>query len=463
MLAGQQPLPVQKPVMVKKTIRDPKTGMLRTIWINPITGQEVQNPEMYQAQPNSPYAGQYGSFGGVMAPNDLLNSDDEEEGITLSDLVDEQNSNTRELTNTGGSGDSGDASFGMADGEAEGRSADNNFGYQNPADNPALANIAMSMIPGAPLMFSVAQTVNNQQAIAAAQEALGIAPNNAVDALGNAVSPSTMEGVIGDISDATGKATVSFSGALPAETNGLLGMFTDDVTAENPVLSLEEALFITQNPEVTIQSYLDNQKAIEMNMQYAPEVVDPVYADLVSPNAAPNYGLDAVDFADVVDNTAEALGMNTDTARGEAEASAITNENLSMFDDNDDGKISQAELDNYNDFIGVDDNESFFGAVGEALSNFANDVADFFGFGEDSADAATDDSFSSMAESFDNASFDSISASNPGGDGGNTSSSSTSSPSSGSGMSPAAAGETDGDSGSDSSGNSNGDTDGVGP
>lgn len=421
-----------QPMMVKRTIRDPETGNLKTIWINPLTGQQVSNPQYFQQAPSA--------FGinGMMSPDFLSGrSKEEAEENKITDEDATLESARREDTSTDGGSD---VDVGASDPVS--RTSDNMFGF-NADEPPAILGVIGG--PLASIGANLAQNYNNVEAVNAAREAIGLPGLEAAEQVKSTAFGNTEvgQGVVGDITQGNQTYTVTMNGFAPAST-GLLGR--TDYVAENPVVSVNDVL-MAQNTNKSIAEYLADNKALEMSLNYSPEVVDPVYADLVSDTAASNYGMPSNAWSTTVDNTADAFGMSTASARGAAETAAITNENLSLFDDNNDGKISPAEQAAYHEFIGVEDN-SFFGQVGNAIgdfttsigetfNSFANDVADFFGMGADD-----DGGYAS---------------SSPGGENGESMSAT--------GGPPSSAGQptgSDGDAGADS-GNSNGDTDGVGP
>lgn len=311
--------------LIRKAVRDPKTGKLKIIFMNPLTGATVSAQDAM--------GGNYQIIDqGTNMPDTVSaeKKEEEEEDTTAGDIVES-------ARDTGGESDGPAEPSAPVD-----RSLENNYGYTDPKTGALIS----AVLPGPlGLLAGYGMAANNTSAVNAARADLGLDP---------------LDTTLGINRDAV-------KGNVATDYN--IGPYAADVTMQgtytgkqSPFESLLSSVGLTNAPTTSPTSSTLTPAEIQ-EKRAAGLTQDPTtgqwgYSAEGEARGLATYtnqtsGLDAsnvVDGYNPYTSTADNYGMSLASERGREEATNITNENMDVFDANDDGKLDANEMRDYQEF-----------------------------------------------------------------------------------------------------------------
>lgn len=312
--------------LIKQAVRDPKTGKLKVILINPLTGQQVTQA---QAMSGNYQIIEQGSD--LTTPSSTPSEEKEEEETTASEIV----STARDTDS--GSGDGPSAPSAPVE-----RNVENNYGYRDPKTGALIS----AVLPGPlGLLAGYGMAANNTAAVNAARADLGLDP---------------LDTTLGINRDAVkGNVATDYDIGPYAADVTMQGTYS---TKQSPFESLLSSVGLTDKPTTSPTSSTLTPAEIQ-EKRAAGLTQDPTtgqwgYSAEGEARGLATYtnqtsGLDAssvVDGYNPYTSTADNYGMSLASSRGREEATNITNENMDVFDANDDGKLDANEMRDYQEF-----------------------------------------------------------------------------------------------------------------
>ena len=312
--------------LIKQAVRDPKTGKLKVILINPLTGQQVTQA---QAMSGNYQIIEQGSD--LTTPSSTPSEEKEEEETTASEIV----STARDTDSSSGEGPS-------APSAPVERNVENNYGYRDPKTGALIS----AVLPGPlGLLAGYGMAANNTAAVNAARADLGLEPLDTTLGINrDAVKGNVATGYnIGPYAaDVTMEGTYSTKQSPFESLLSSVGL-TDKPTTSPTSSTLtpaeiqeKRAAGLTQDPATGQWSYSAEGEARGLA----------TYTDQTSGLDASNVVYAYNPYTDTADN----YGMSLASSRGREEATNITNENMDVFDANDDGKLDADEMRDYQEF-----------------------------------------------------------------------------------------------------------------
>lgn len=412
--------------LVRRLVRDPKTGKMIVMFVDIATGKPVARKSVQEGLADGTMETidqtpqrMFEQMGGEMSDKS-----------TAEEVVEGETGVAMPSASSGGSGE------GVGNSEPVQRTLENNYGFIDPSKRAIAAGVAGALpIPGAGVLASWGINANNTDAVNAARADLGLDPVDTT--LGVNLDAAT--GLVTDQADKSDDISVGPWAADVTMTDQYGRLQRDVADLDKSSLgtraknSKVARFFSGKTP--TTETWLQGDGAVStaglpyrtsstltpfeiQEKRAAGLAQDPTTGRWGYSTAAEQIGRET--FGDMSEDafgsdlgisTADEYGLSLATDRGRQEALGISKQDQELFDDNDDGKLDAKEVANMKEFYGEPTSDGGGGSMGLGYDSSYGSQAE--------ADAVASDGWGSDAQ-FDaiDAQFDSL-GSTSGGSGGN--------------------------------------------